>query len=82
MKPGGGGQPSGELLKLINRDFGSFEAFVKEFKAAAATQFGSGWAWLACEKLFTFYLHTCPVILTVILILLLLTLQTKQIDLM
>ncbi|XP_015070270.1 superoxide dismutase [Fe], chloroplastic [Solanum pennellii] len=47
MKPGGGGQPSGELLKLINRDFGSFEAFVKEFKAAAATQFGSGWAWLA-----------------------------------
>ncbi|KAJ8537162.1 hypothetical protein K7X08_035563 [Anisodus acutangulus] len=47
MKPGGGGNPSGELLVLINRDFGSFEAFVKEFKAAAATQFGSGWAWLA-----------------------------------
>ncbi|XP_059300479.1 superoxide dismutase [Fe], chloroplastic [Lycium ferocissimum] len=47
MKPGGGGKPSGELLELINRDFGSFEAFVKEFKTAAATQFGSGWAWLA-----------------------------------
>ncbi|OIT02507.1 PREDICTED: superoxide dismutase [Fe], chloroplastic-like [Nicotiana attenuata] len=47
MKPSGGGKPSGELLELINRDFGSFEAFVKEFKAAAATQFGSGWAWLA-----------------------------------
>ncbi|XP_016501180.1 superoxide dismutase [Fe], chloroplastic-like [Nicotiana tabacum] len=47
MKPSGGGKPSGELLQLINRDFGSFEAFVKEFKAAAATQFGSGWAWLA-----------------------------------
>ncbi|CAI9091941.1 OLC1v1027066C3 [Oldenlandia corymbosa var. corymbosa] len=46
MKPGGGGQPSGELLRLIERDFGSFEEFVKEFKAAAATQFGSGWAWL------------------------------------
>lgn len=46
MKPGGGGEPSGELLDLINRDFGSFDAFVKEFKAAAATQFGSGWAWL------------------------------------
>ncbi|KAK4489358.1 hypothetical protein RD792_005165 [Penstemon davidsonii] len=46
MKPGGGGEPSGELLDLINRDFGSFEAFVKEFKTAAATQFGSGWAWL------------------------------------
>ncbi|PSR93280.1 Superoxide dismutase [Fe] 2 like [Actinidia chinensis var. chinensis] len=47
MKPGGGGEPSGELLKLIIRDFGSFEGFIKEFKAAAATQFGSGWAWLA-----------------------------------
>ncbi|KAL2526936.1 Superoxide dismutase [Fe] 2 [Abeliophyllum distichum] len=46
MKPGGGGKPAGELLDLINRDFGSFEEFVKEFKTAAATQFGSGWAWL------------------------------------
>nr|AXQ39588.1 Fe superoxide dismutase [Coffea arabica] len=46
IKPGGGGEPSGELLELIIRDFGSFEQFAKEFKAAAATQFGSGWAWL------------------------------------
>ncbi|CAA2971429.1 superoxide dismutase [Fe], chloroplastic [Olea europaea subsp. europaea] len=46
MKPGGGGKPSGELLDLINRDFGSFEEFVEEFKRAATTQFGSGWAWL------------------------------------
>ncbi|XP_054779345.1 superoxide dismutase [Fe], chloroplastic-like [Prosopis cineraria] len=46
MKPGGGGVPSGELLQLIERDFGSFQKFVDEFKAAAATQFGSGWAWL------------------------------------
>uniref|UniRef100_A0A3Q7GUW9 superoxide dismutase n=1 Tax=Solanum lycopersicum TaxID=4081 RepID=A0A3Q7GUW9_SOLLC len=52
MKPNGGGEPSGELLELINRDFGSYDTFVKEFKAAAATQFGSGWAWLACEKVF------------------------------
>ncbi|KAK6156026.1 hypothetical protein DH2020_010274 [Rehmannia glutinosa] len=51
MKPGGGGKPSGELLELINRDFGSFEGFVNEFKAAAATQFGSGWAWLALNPL-------------------------------
>lgn len=49
MKPGGGGEPSGELIELIKRDFGSFEAFVSEFKAAAATQFGSGWAWLVCK---------------------------------
>ncbi|KAG2692256.1 hypothetical protein I3760_08G044300 [Carya illinoinensis] len=47
MKPGGGGKPDGDLLKLIERDFGSFEKFVEEFKSAAATQFGSGWAWLA-----------------------------------
>jgi len=47
MKPGGGGKPSGELLELIERDFGSFVKFLDEFKAAAATQFGSGWAWLA-----------------------------------
>ncbi|XP_021905560.1 superoxide dismutase [Fe], chloroplastic isoform X1 [Carica papaya] len=47
MKPGGGGKPSGELLSLIERDFGSFERFVEEFKSAAATQFGSGWAWLS-----------------------------------
>ncbi|KAL8552419.1 hypothetical protein ACS0TY_001202 [Phlomoides rotata] len=46
MKPGGGGEPPKELLELIKRDFGSFEAFVSEFKASAATQFGSGWAWL------------------------------------
>ena len=49
MKPGGGGQPSQQVLDLIKRDFGSFEAFVTEFKAAAATQFGSGWAWLVCK---------------------------------
>ncbi|XP_010269875.1 PREDICTED: superoxide dismutase [Fe], chloroplastic isoform X2 [Nelumbo nucifera] len=47
MKPGGGGKPSGDLLYLIERDFGSYEKFVEEFKSAALTQFGSGWAWLA-----------------------------------
>ncbi|KAM0009490.1 putative superoxide dismutase [Helianthus debilis subsp. tardiflorus] len=49
MKPGGGGKPSGELLELINRDFGSFEALIQEFKLAATTQFGSGWAWLVYD---------------------------------
>jgi Fe-Mn family superoxide dismutase len=47
MTPNGGKQPeSGELLSLLTRDFGSFDNFVKEFKQAGATQFGSGWAWL------------------------------------
>ncbi|CAA7411105.1 unnamed protein product [Spirodela intermedia] len=46
MKPGGGGQPRGVLLELIERDFGSLEGLLNEFKQAALTQFGSGWAWL------------------------------------
>jgi superoxide dismutase, Fe-Mn family len=46
MKPNGGGQPTGDLLAAINRDFGSFDKFKEEFSNAGATQFGSGWAWL------------------------------------
>lgn len=50
MRPNGGGQPSGDLADAIARDFGSFERFREEFAAAAATQFGSGWAWLVLDK--------------------------------
>ncbi len=46
MKPQGGGQAHGELADAIKRDFGSLEKFAEEFSTAAATQFGSGWAWL------------------------------------
>lgn len=46
MKPGGGGHPTGDLLAALTRDFGSFDKFKEEFSNAAATQFGSGWAWL------------------------------------
>ena len=50
MKPNGGGKPTGEVLKLIESDFGSYENFVTEFKNAGATQFGSGWAWLVLDS--------------------------------
>jgi Fe-Mn family superoxide dismutase len=47
MSPTGGGAPSGELADAINSTFGSFDAFKEKFAAAAATRFGSGWAWLS-----------------------------------
>jgi Fe-Mn family superoxide dismutase len=46
MSPNGGGTPSGALAEAIDRDFGSFENFKDAFSKAAATRFGSGWAWL------------------------------------
>jgi Fe-Mn family superoxide dismutase len=49
MKKDGGGKPGGELGKRIDHDFGSFDAFADQFKQAAITQFGSGWAWLSLD---------------------------------
>jgi Fe-Mn family superoxide dismutase len=46
MKAGGEGKPVGKLADAITATFGSFEAFQEKFAAAAATRFGSGWAWL------------------------------------
>ena len=49
MKPGGGGAPSGGVASGIDAAFGSFDKFKEEFKNAAVTQFGSGWAWLVVD---------------------------------
>tara|TARA_B100001287_G_scaffold179313_1_gene151192 strand:+ start:1014 stop:1613 length:600 start_codon:yes stop_codon:yes gene_type:complete len=46
MSPNGGGAPSGDLATAIDNAFGSFEGFKDVFSKAAATRFGSGWAWL------------------------------------
>lgn len=50
MSPKGGGAPSGELADAINKDFGSFDDFKTVFGNAAATRFGSGWAWLGVSN--------------------------------
>jgi Fe-Mn family superoxide dismutase len=50
MKPQGGGMPSGKIETLIDDSFGGYDEFVKEFKAAGITQFGSGWVWLVLDR--------------------------------
>jgi len=50
MSPNGGGEPTGELADAITNAFGSFDAFKDAFANAAATRFGSGWAWLCVHE--------------------------------
>ncbi len=50
MKKDGGGEPTGELAKVIDASFGSFTTFKEKFSKAALGQFGSGWAWLVLDS--------------------------------
>lgn len=50
LKPNGGGAPSGVLGEAITKQFGSFDEFKTQFAQAAATRFGSGWAWLVVKS--------------------------------
>jgi Fe-Mn family superoxide dismutase len=49
MKQNGGGNPTGKIAEAINSTFGSFDEFKTKFSTAAATRFGSGWAWLSVQ---------------------------------
>jgi superoxide dismutase, Fe-Mn family len=46
LRPGGGGEPTGQVAEALKRDFGGFASFKEKFSAAAASHFGSGWTWL------------------------------------
>ncbi len=50
LSPNGGGAPSGKLAEEIEKAFGSFDSFKEQFGKAAATRFGSGWAWLCVDQ--------------------------------
>ena len=60
MSPNGGGAPSGDLASAIDNTFGSFEAFKAEFAKAAATRFGSGWAWLCVDASGALFVTSSP----------------------
>jgi len=49
MAPGGSNRPTEEMSDLLSESFGSFDEFKQSFSGAAATQFGSGWAWLVVD---------------------------------
>ena len=60
MAPGGSGDLSAALKAAIEKKFGSVDAFKEEFGKAAATRFGSGWAWLVAEKDGSVYVTSTP----------------------
>jgi Fe-Mn family superoxide dismutase len=60
MAPKAGGTPTGDLAKALDKAFGGFEAFKEKFAAAAAGQFGSGWAWLVVKHDGSLALYNLP----------------------
>jgi superoxide dismutase, Fe-Mn family len=60
MSPNGGGRPRGRLGREIDATFGSFEKFQEVFKQAAATRFGSGWAWLVAAEDGSLFVSSTP----------------------
>ena len=60
MSPDGGGEPTGALAEAIKKAFGSFADFKEKFSKAAATRFGSGWAWLAKDKSGELFILSTP----------------------
>jgi Fe-Mn family superoxide dismutase len=60
LSPTGGGAPTGELAAAIDAKFGSYDAFKETFSKAAATRFGSGWAWLSVDTEKELYVCSSP----------------------
>ena len=60
MAPNAGGTPEGALLAAIEKSFGSFDEFKKQFEAAAVGRFGSGWAWLAVGANGSLFVSSTP----------------------
>ncbi|HPR59027.1 MAG TPA: superoxide dismutase [Bacteroidales bacterium] len=60
MSPNGGGEPEGKLAEAISSTFGSFENFKNIFEKAAATRFGSGWAWLSVDADGKLFISSTP----------------------
>jgi Fe-Mn family superoxide dismutase len=60
MSPSGGGTPSGDLAAAIDADLGGFDSFKEAFSKAAATRFGSGWAWLSVDASGTLTIESTP----------------------
>ena len=60
LAPGGSTQPEGDLAQRIDATFGSFETFKEQFSKAAATRFGSGWAWLSVKDNGDLFVSSTP----------------------